>query len=128
MSDRAVFEEAANALSAALRSLAAGEGMECRRRSACNRAAVCEESVKRSTKRARRMGLRCRWSDVIRPGPSGRAQLACGGAWGKEARGLDRSCAAGMGGEVRGLDWLSGSCDRLIGQSGYVINSNTIYI
>jgi hypothetical protein len=78
-SDRAGFEEAANALSVALRSLAPGEGMERRRRSACNRATVCEESVKWSTKRARRMGLRCRWSDVRRPGPGGRAQLACGG-------------------------------------------------
>jgi hypothetical protein len=78
-SDRAGFEEAANALSAALRSLAAGEGMERRRRSACNRAAVCEESVKRSTKQAPRMGLRCRWSDVRRPRPGGRTQLTCGG-------------------------------------------------
>jgi hypothetical protein len=51
MSDRAGFEEAASALSVALRSLVAGEGRE-RRRSACGRAAVCEESVKRSTKRA----------------------------------------------------------------------------
>jgi hypothetical protein len=50
MSDRAGFEEAASALSVALRSLVAGEGRERRRRSACGRAAVCEESVKQSTK------------------------------------------------------------------------------